>query len=112
MKALDDLASRWEQEAKTLDRYHDERGAAAARLHAGELREAVRVHSDELLSPPVASSECGYSKRRLRELEAEGLLANHGRKGAPRYRRSELPKKAKAAPPAFDAAGEVRALLA
>ena len=96
MKALLQLAERWEAEAVTLERYHDERGAATARLHATELREAVRSDADELLSPPEAEAASGYSRRRLRELEAVGKLENLGRKGAPRYRRRDLPTKPRA----------------
>ncbi len=110
MKALHRLADRWEAEAETLERYHDERGAAAARLHAMELREAVRSHAEELLSPPEASSVSGYSRRRLRELETEGKLENCGRKGAPRYRRSDLPTKPRA-DDGFDAAAEASRLI-
>ncbi len=110
MKALHQLADRWEAEAVTLEHYHDARGAATARLHATELREAVKSHSDELLSPPEAEAASGYSRRRLRELETEGKLENCGRKGAPRYRRSDLPTKPRA-DDGFDAVTEARSLI-
>ena len=110
MKALKELADRWEAEAVTLSRYHDARGATTARLHATELREAVGAQADELLSPPEAEAASGYSRRRLRELEANGRLKNHGRKGAPRYRRSDLPTKPRA-DDGFDAAAEARRLI-
>lgn len=110
MKALHQLADRWEAEAETLERYNDERGAATARLHATELREAVRAQPDKHLSPPEASSVSGYSRRRLRELEAEGRLENHGRKGAPRYRRGDLPTKPRTND-GFDAVAEARSLM-
>ena len=109
MKALLQLAERWEDEAATLERYHDERGAAVARLHATELREAVRAQADEHLSPPEAEAASGYSRRRLRELEAVGKLENFGRKGAPRYRRGDLPTKPRAED-GFDAVAEARRL--
>ena len=110
MKGLYELVERWEAEAETLDRYHDERGAATARLHAAELREAVRTQADEHLSPPEAEAASGYSRRRLRELEAAGKLENHGRKGAPRYRRGDLPTKPRS-DAGFDAADEARKLI-
>ena len=110
MSALSSLAARWELEAETLDRYHDERGAAAARLHAVELREALRSVADELLTPREAEEASGYSRRRLRELESEGRLTNHGRKGSPRYRRADLPTKART-DDGFDAVGAARGLL-
>ena len=110
MKALHQLADRWDAEAETLERYHDERGAAAARLHAKELRESMRVQADEHLSPSEAEAASGYSRRRLRELEAEGRLENHGRKGAPRYRRGDLPAKPRS-DDGFDAVAEARSLI-
>ena len=111
MKMFHELADRWELEAATLDRYKDERGAAAARLHAAELREAVAAQADELLSPPEAEAASGYSRRRLRELEAERKLENYGRRGAPRYRRGDLPRKAKAGSNGFDAGAQARAIM-
>ena len=110
MKALHQLADRWDAEALTLERYHDVRGAATARLHATELREAVKAQVDELLSPPEAEVVSGYSRRRLRELETEGKLENCGRKGAPRYRRGDLPTKSQT-DDGFDAAAEARRLI-
>ena len=111
MRALLDLADRWEAEATALERYHDARGAAVARLHATELREAIRTQADELLSPVEAAVVSGYSRRRLRELDADGKLENCGKKGAPLYRRGELPTKARAND-GFDAAAEAKGLLA
>ena len=110
MSTLFDLADRWEREAEACDRYHDERGAAAARLHAAELREAIRSEADDLLTPSEAEEASGYSRRRLRELEAEGKLTNHGRKGSPRYRRADLPMKIRT-DDGFDAAAAARSLL-
>jgi len=110
MKALHQLADRWDAEALTLERYHDARGAATARLHATELREAVRAQADEHLTPPEAEAASGYSRRRLRELEAEGKLENCGKKGAPRYRLGDLPTKPRA-DDGFDAVTEARSLI-
>ena len=111
MKVLLELARRWEDEAQALERYHDTRGAAVARLHASELREAVRTQADELLPPVEAAVVSGYSRRRLRELDADGRLTNHGKKGAPLYRRADLPTKAQA-DNGFDAAAEAKRLFA
>ena len=69
----------------------------------------MRSHSNELLSPPEAEAVSGYSRRRLRELEAEGKLVNHGKKGAPRYRRGDLPIKPR---DGFNAVAEAKRLLA
>ena len=58
-----------------------------------ELEEAVRQAEDETLTLDQASVESGYSKRRLRELVASGEICNAGKKGAPRIRRVDLPRK-------------------
>ena len=54
-----------------------------------------------------ASAESGYSESRLRHLVAAGELQNAGKKGAPRIRRSDLPKKA-AGVNVFDATAAAR----
>ncbi len=110
MKALDDLAARWEVEAETLDRYHDERGAAAARLHAAELRTAVMAAENELLDPKAAEEFSGFSRRRIRELDSGGQLTNYGKKGAPLYRRGDLPRKRRTSD-GFDASAEAQRLF-
>jgi hypothetical protein len=43
-------------------------------------------------------------------LEAEGRLENHGKKGAPRYRRADLPTKPRS-DDGFDVAAEARRLI-
>lgn len=93
MSALTDLASRWNVEAEQADRYGDERGATIARLHAAELREALRSHADDLLTPDEAETVSGYAKRTLRGLVAQGRLLNRGRPGSPRYRRADIPSR-------------------
>lgn len=106
-----DLAERWEREAGQAERYGDERGATIARLHAAELREAIRSHAAELLTPSEAEDVSGFAKRTLREMVAEGRLGNHGRKGSPRYRRADLPTKPRTAD-TFDASAAARGMVA
>lgn len=93
MKPLRELADRWESEADLLERYGDQPGAQVARLHALELRQAIDTSQTEVLTLAEAALASGYSKRRLREMVAEGTLPNAGRKNAPRLRRGDLPKK-------------------
>ena len=95
MTPFQDLADRWELAAEELELYADERGAAIARLHAAELREAIRSHRRELLDPTEAAQASGYSRRTLRSLTASGKLRNFGKRGSPKYRRSDLPVKAR-----------------
>ena len=106
-----DLADQWEADARLLREYGQESVANVAELHAYQLREALRAAADESLTLAEAAAESGYSKRRLRELVSQGSVPNAGRKGAPRIRRGDLPRKAQAESNGFDAAFEARSIL-
>lgn len=93
MGRLTELAGTWRQHAEMLRRYGDERGAAVLEAIAGQLEEALSERESEVLTLSQASAESGYSKRRLRELVAEGKLENRGEKGRPRILRRDLPLK-------------------
>jgi hypothetical protein len=110
MTALQELAARWREQADTLDRWQDSRGAALLRQAATELLDAIEEAGDEELNLEAAARESGYSDRRLRELIAEGAIPNAGRKGAPRVRRRDLPKKARSAS-SYDAEADALSLL-
>jgi len=88
----DALPSTWRDRAGELERYAPA-AAAAFWTAAGELEEALQTRADEPLTLDEAAAESGYSKRRLRELVAEGTIANAGRRGAPRIRRADLPMR-------------------
>lgn len=88
------LADRWEADAGTLERYHATNEAQVARRLAGELREALAAAEGEVLTLSEAAAESGYGVDHLRHLVAAGELPNAGRKGAPRIRRGDLPRKA------------------
>ena len=88
------LAARWREHADWLRTWAAAEGAATAlERAAAELDEAVREASEERLTLEQGSAESGYSKRRLRELVSKGSIPNAGVKGAPRIRRSDLPRK-------------------
>ena len=107
----EDLTDQWEADAEKLREYGQESAAKVAELHAYQLREALRAAGDESLTLAEAAAESGYSKRRLRELVSKGSVPNAGRKGAPRIRRGDLPRKAKAWSSGFDAGVEARAIM-
>lgn len=90
---LTDLAHRWSEEADSLERWGDARGAAILRQCATELDIAARERAEEKLTIPQAAGESGYSRDHLRSLVASGEIPNAGRKGAPRIRRKDLPMK-------------------
>ena len=88
-----DLADRWSVEATYLERWGDERGATILRRCATELNAAARSHDDEELTITAASAVSGYSCDHLRALVASSEIPNAGRKGSPRIRRKDLPRK-------------------
>lgn len=102
---------RWEREAETLARNLDERGASLLRLHATELREALRDQGSEELTLSEAALESGYSEDHLRHLVADGTIPNAGERGRPRIRRGDLPQKPGYDPDAIraEARGRLRA---
>ncbi len=108
---LMDLADRWAIEAASLERWGDDRGAAILRQCATELNAAARAHDDEEFTITAASAASGYSCDHLRALVASGEVPNAGRKGSPRIRRRDLPRKAGAASNGFAAGAEAKAIM-
>jgi hypothetical protein len=104
-----ELVTQWRTEADTLARYSPEL-ARIARTHADELDAAMRALDDDALDLATAARESGYSVERLRHMVADGSVPNAGRKGAPRVRRADLPRKPRAAA-GFDAASTAREVL-
>ena len=90
---LTDLAGQWTAAATSLARWGDDRGATILRQCATELDAAAREHENELLTIAQAAPESGYSRDHLRALVASGEIPNAGRKGSPRIRRGDLPRK-------------------
>lgn len=91
-----ELPAAWRARAEDLREWAAAEAAARAlEMAAAELEAALRKAADERLTMAEAAQESGYSERRLRELIAEGAIPNAGRKGAPRIRRQDLPRRAK-----------------
>jgi hypothetical protein len=106
-----ELVVRWREDAEILARNRAEHVAAVCRDHADALEMALRDAGGELLTLSQGARESGYSPDRLRHLIAEGTIPNAGRKGSPRIRRADLPRKpAGGAPGAFDASAVARRL--
>lgn len=88
------LVRSWRDFALELrNRSADPRGAAIYETVAVELEQFLKTADCEVLTPAEAEEWSGYTADHLHRLVASGDLTNHGRKGAPRYRRSELPIK-------------------
>lgn len=108
---VSDLRARWRERGDDLDPYAP--GAAAAfRAAASELEEALQAAEDELLPPAQAVPASGSSARTLRDHVAKGTLKNYGKRGAPLYRRGDLPRRrAKGDAGGFDAESHVASIV-
>lgn len=94
MKTLSELVTDWRNEADRIrHRYDDERLARLCEVHATELAERLRRHQDQKLTLQEAARRSGYSVSHLRYLIRDGEIPNAGRKGRPRIRRGDLPRK-------------------
>lgn len=88
------LADAWREEAERLrQRYGARRLAHLSEVHARELEQLAKAGLDEELTLAEAADLSGYSKSHLRHLVSEGEIPNAGRKGRPRIRRADLPRK-------------------
>lgn len=85
-----DLPATWRDRADELEPYATP-AAEAFRRAAAELEAALQARATEELTLGEAAEASGYSKRRLRELLADGTIPQAGRKGGPRIRRGDLP---------------------
>jgi hypothetical protein len=94
MHHFNSLAEVWRADADILERRGDQRGAALLRQVANELMEQVEGWQSESLTLREAAQESGYSIDRISELVLKGVVPNAGRKGKPRVRRGDLPRKA------------------
>ncbi len=111
MNALLDLAAGWRKDADLLRNHGAVEAAVTSEKHAREVIEAVKRAEGEHLTLAESATASGYSKRRLSELIADETIPNVGRKGAPRIRRGDLPRKAKAPSNGFDAGAEARTIM-
>ena len=80
--------------------------ALELREGAAELERALRDDESDALTLAKAALASGYWAEHLRHLIARGELQNAGRRGAPRVRRGDLPRKAKATPTGYDPAAD------
>lgn len=92
MTSPSELSVRWRERGDELDPYAPA-AAEAFRTAAAELEAALQAAEDELLPPAQAVPESGSSARTLRDHVAKGTLKNYGKRGAPLYRRGDLPRR-------------------
>ncbi|MDT8342683.1 MAG: hypothetical protein RQ751_14325, partial [Longimicrobiales bacterium] len=87
-----DLPAEWRDRAVLFEE-HGQGGAVLLRYVADELEQAIREHELELLTLDEAERESGYTRSALEKQIARREIPNAGRKGSPRIRRCDLPKK-------------------
>ena len=92
------LLERWRNRADDHRRYAPPVAAALDDV-VSELVEDDHRIATAALTLAQASAESGYSAGHIGRLIAEGRIANAGKKGAPRIRRGDLPRKPKPAEP-------------
>jgi hypothetical protein len=97
MSVLEQLPLVWRQRANFI-RPYAEAAATAYDEAADQLVEVLRDRENELLNLRQASKASGYSADYLGRLLRDQRLHNHGRRGAPKLRRGDLPLKRPPAP--------------
>ncbi len=90
-----ELVAKWEERAKELRRLHAHvDGAVLCEEALKDFTEVLESEERELLSLRDAAALSGYSEDHLSRLIRDGTVPNAGRRGAPRVRRGDLPKRA------------------
>lgn len=87
------LLDRWRADAVTLRRRGAPNQADALEAAAEDVEAACAEYRLEHLTVSEAADLGGYSESRLYELLEEGTIPNVGRRGAPRIRRSDVPRR-------------------
>lgn len=88
------LVGRWREEAEQVRiRYADNRLARVFEIVANELESAIEDTQCQVLTLEQAAELSGYSVEHLGHLVRTGQIPNAGRKGAPRIRLEDCPKK-------------------
>ena len=88
------LTTRWRAEADVLHRRGADEQAFVLKSCASELEHEGHLFSLEALTLEQAADSSGFSYSALQKMVRDGTIPNVGKKGAPRVRRGDLPKKA------------------
>jgi hypothetical protein len=87
------LPAKWRERAEYLRAFGDSNCAKLWEIAATELEQSLTAHGQEALTLTEAAKVSGFTADHLGQLVKAGKLANAGREGAPRIRRSDLPMK-------------------
>jgi hypothetical protein len=111
-----DLVDRWTNRRDELQKLHAAvDGAAICEEVLADLDALQRLAGETMLKLSDAAAVSGYSRDHLARLLREGKLPNTGRKGAPRIRITDLPRRpstplAGSRPTQYDPDADARAL--
>ncbi len=87
--------TKWRDEADALRRRHATvDGAELCKEILGDFDLVVAAEMEIVLNLQEAAAESGYSPDHLGAQVRKGVIPNAGRPGAPKIRRSDLPRKA------------------
>lgn len=111
----DELLTKWERESDTMRRRGIMvPGATLCDEILRDIEAAFEAEAESLLTLEEGSAQSGYSVDHLGKLLREGKLPNAGRKGSPRIRARDLPRKPgkleRQGPGLYDPATDARAL--
>jgi hypothetical protein len=81
------------KDASTLRAYGAEANAVALERAVAVMQRAMDTEAEALLTIEGAALESGYSTDHLAREVRAGRIPNAGRKGSPRIRRGDLPRK-------------------
>ncbi len=87
------LVARWRGRAQRLHQWGALEAAGIWKIAAEELEQWDEKHANEALTLKQAEAESGFTAGHMGRLLSEGALENIGEPGAPRVRRSDLPRK-------------------
>jgi hypothetical protein len=106
------ILDRWLVRRDEWERLHVQvDGAALAAEVIADIERLDSAAGDESLTLAQASDRCGYSTDHLSRLVREGKLKNLGRKGAPRVRAADLPRRVAArSNRSYDPSADARSL--
>jgi hypothetical protein len=92
------LSAKWIEDASRMKLYGAASQATALLRAADDLLHVLSTIENDTLSLTDAARESGYSADHLGRLVRRGEIPNAGRPGAPRIRRTHLPRKASVSP--------------
>ena len=107
--------AKWTAEAEAMHRRGVlVNGAGLCHEILTDFRAVMASQAELVLSLPEAAARSGYTAEHLGRMVREGRISNAGRKGSPRIRAADLPRKpalVPSGPKAYDPSADARTLL-